>query len=116
MRASRRRICRAAIAPRRLPCSSSALSVADVSTLPNVTIGVLPFRQEAALLYTNGFTIFEGIRRPFVLVESLSDDRRLDDELSLSRYRAAFEQARQAAVVGAEATVFLRALMADLSV
>lgn len=87
----------------------------SLSTLPNVTIGVLPLNQEASLLHTNGFTIFEGIRKPFVLVEALSDERRLDDEQSLTLYRDAFTKAREHALTDAEAVTFVRRLMSELS-
>lgn len=84
------------------------------ATLPNVTIGVLPYDREATTLYVNGFTIFDHPDDPFVLVETYHGERRFRDETRLGKYRAAFARLREAAVTGAEATAVIRGIMDEI--
>ncbi|GAA3957253.1 helix-turn-helix transcriptional regulator [Actinomadura viridis] len=83
----------------------------SLATLPNVTIGVLPFDRQATTLYLNGFTIFDHPEDPFVLVETYHGERRFRDEDKLAQYRAAFSRLRESAATGTEATALIRRIM-----
>jgi transcriptional regulator with XRE-family HTH domain len=86
----------------------------SIATLPNVSIGVLPFDREATALYVNGFTIFDHPDDPFVLVESYGGERRFHDEKTLGKYRSVFAELHESALTGSEATDVIRRLMDDL--
>lgn len=83
----------------------------SLATLPNVTIGVLPFDREATTLYVNGFTIFDHPEDPFVLVETYHGEQRFRDEDNLNKYREAFARLRESAVTGVDATAVIRRIM-----
>jgi hypothetical protein len=86
----------------------------SIATLPNVTIGVLPFDRVADALYVNGFTIFDHPDDPFVLVETYEDERRFYDPERLGKYREVFARLHESALVGDEATEVIRRIMDDL--
>jgi transcriptional regulator with XRE-family HTH domain len=83
----------------------------SVSTLPNVTVGVLPDDQEAVALYANGFTILDVPDAPFVLVETLTQELQLHEEGDLQVYREAFARLREAALTGPAAAEFIQHVM-----
>ncbi|MGI5422960.1 helix-turn-helix domain-containing protein [Actinomadura luteofluorescens] len=86
----------------------------SIATLPNVTIGVLPFDAEAATLQLNGFTIFDNPEDPFVLVETYTQELRVRKEKHVASYRQTFERFRASAAFGDEATALIRSVMNDL--
>ena len=86
----------------------------SIATLPNVTIGVLPFDRVADAMYVNGFTIFDHPDDPFVLVETYEKERRFHDPERLGKYREVFAQLHESALMDAEATEVIRHLMEDL--
>lgn len=86
----------------------------SLATLPNVTVGVLPFDQSADNLFLNGFTIFEHPDDPFVLVETYTNEEHIRDQASVDAYRQVFTRLRESAEVGAAAVAVLRRVMADL--
>lgn len=87
----------------------------SVATLPNVTVGVLPHRQEQVALHTNGFTIFDVPDDPFVLVETLTQELYLREDRDLMTYRQAFSRMRDTAMVGADAITMIRNVMSEFS-
>jgi transcriptional regulator with XRE-family HTH domain len=87
----------------------------SIATLPNVTIGVLPFSREAVALYTNGFTIFDIPDEPYVLVETLTQELRLHEAGDLETYREAFARMRAAAATDADAVEVIQHIRADLA-
>lgn len=90
----------------------------SIATLPNVRLGILPFEQEAATLYTNGFTIFETTDGQQVLAETLTYERRMDEEnfaAEMAIYRDAYDRLQGVAVTGGDAVEIIRAVMADLA-
>lgn len=88
--------------------------ILSISTLPNVTIGILPHGQQATMLHLNGFTIFDYADHPFVLVETYHKDGRYDDEERLAIYRRVFADLRAAAVTGEEASAVIQQMITDL--
>lgn len=74
----------------------------NLATLPNVSIGVLPFDVPAPALYTNGFQLFGG-DDPFVLVETMTTELHLREEQDLEHYAVVFEQLSAAARSGDDA-------------
>ncbi len=87
------------------------LRVADA---PNVDIRVLPFRIQAPVLYTNGFTIYEIPDDPYVLVETMTREQHLREERDLATYRSAFDRCMEAALVGEEAVAMVSDLLRSL--
>lgn len=86
----------------------------SIATLPNVTVGVLPFDRQAETLYLNGFTIFEHPDDPFVLVETYGGERRYHDGETLSSYREVFARLHASAVTDAEAADVIRRIMGNI--
>jgi transcriptional regulator with XRE-family HTH domain len=86
----------------------------SVMTLPNVTIGVLPYSQQQAVLHTNGFTIFDVPGDPFVLVETLTQELHLHGDDDLATYRGVFARAQDSAACGPDAILFVRQIMAEV--
>jgi transcriptional regulator with XRE-family HTH domain len=89
--------------------------LASIATLPNVTIGVLPYGREATMLHLNGFTIFDHPEKPFVLLETYGGEQRLNKEDEITPYRVAFSRLRDAAVTGQGAVEVIRRIMSDLA-
>jgi transcriptional regulator with XRE-family HTH domain len=90
-----------------------------IATLPNVSVGVLPFSHEAVGLYTNGFTIFEMPDETQVLVETMTDEQWLKTNARAAEipiYAQMHQRLSDAALKDADATQFIRALMTDLGV
>jgi hypothetical protein len=84
-----------------------------VASLPNITIGVLPLSSEASVLHTNGYTIFHVPDDPFVLVETLTEERFLRGEDHLPTYKRVFAATYASALSGLEAVQFIEALRAE---
>jgi transcriptional regulator with XRE-family HTH domain len=87
----------------------------SVMTLPNVAVGVLPQGRRQVVLHTNGFTIFDVLDDPFVLVETLTRELHLREDGDLAAYRAAFARAREAAASGSDAVALIRQVMAEVA-
>lgn len=86
----------------------------SLATLPNVTIGVLPFDRQASTLFLNGFTIFDHPEDPFVLVETYHGERRFRDEDKITKYREAFTRLRESAVTGSDGEAVIRRIMDEI--
>jgi len=87
----------------------------SITTLPNVTVGVLPYGREQVALHTNGFTIFEIPDDPFVLVETLTQELYLREDSDLRTYREAFARMRDTALADSEAITMIRRVMSEVA-
>jgi transcriptional regulator with XRE-family HTH domain len=91
--------------------------IAMVSTLDNVSIGVIPFAVEAETVYGHGFTLLEeddDDSSPFVLVEVDHAWLTVTAGRSVALYQDRWAALRKAAVFGDEARTFLDGLSAEL--
>ncbi|XVQ86187.1 helix-turn-helix domain-containing protein [Microbispora siamensis] len=84
--------------------------LAQVSTLPHVRLGVVPWRAEAPAFPLHGFTIFDG---SVSVVESLTGDLTLTEAAEIGAHEEAFEAFARAAVYGDELRVLLGEIAAD---
>ncbi|GAA0408261.1 helix-turn-helix transcriptional regulator [Microbispora corallina] len=82
--------------------------LAQVSTLPHVQLGVVPWKVEALAFPLHGFTIFDG---SMSVVESLTGDLTLTEAAEIGAHEEAFEAFAGAAVYGDE----LRALLGEIA-
>ncbi|HEX9529299.1 MAG TPA: DUF5753 domain-containing protein, partial [Streptosporangiaceae bacterium] len=87
----------------------------DVSSLDNVTIGIIPQAAEANVWHDHGFNILEDRNDdgdPVVHVETLTNGLTITDPADVATYRDAFAQLRRLAVTGADAQALLRRIVA----
>ncbi|MFI7037878.1 Scr1 family TA system antitoxin-like transcriptional regulator [Microbispora rosea] len=82
--------------------------LAQVSTLPHVRLGVVPWKVEAPAFPLHGFTIFDG---SVSVVESLTGDLTLTEAGEVGAHEEAFEAFASAAVYEDE----LRALLGEIA-
>ncbi|MFD2357007.1 DUF5753 domain-containing protein [Nonomuraea ferruginea] len=80
----------------------------EVSALPHVRLGVVPWKAEAAAFPLHGFTIYDGT---VSVVETLTGDLTLTGASEIAAHEEAFEAFAAAAVYGDE----LRDLLADIA-
>ncbi|TXK34826.1 DUF5753 domain-containing protein [Nonomuraea sp. C10] len=80
----------------------------EVSALPHVRLGVVPWKTEAAAFPLHGFTIYDGT---VSVVETLTGDLTLTGSSEIAAHEEAFEAFAAAAVYGDE----LRDLLADIA-
>ncbi|MEV4839158.1 DUF5753 domain-containing protein [Nonomuraea sp. NPDC049486] len=80
----------------------------EVSALPHVRLGVVPWQAEAAAFPLHGFTIYDGT---VSVVETLTGDLTLTGASEIAAHEEAFEAFAAAAVYGDE----LRDLLADIA-
>lgn len=89
----------------------------SVSTLENVTIGLIPLEVEATTLTTHNFVIYEGddgAEDATVTVETIHADMTVDTPEHVEIYRSRWSSLCQMALFGEDAQEFLRAIVADL--
>jgi transcriptional regulator with XRE-family HTH domain len=86
----------------------------DVSSLENVTVGIIPQDAEAAVWHDHGFNILEDRDDddPVVHVETLTSGQTIAEPAEVAAYKNAFAQLRQLAVTGADAQALLRRIVA----
>lgn len=82
--------------------------LAQVSALPHVRLGVVPWKAEAAAFPLHGFTIYDGT---VSVVETLTGDLTLTRASEIAAHEEAFEAFASTAVYGDE----LRDLLADIT-
>ncbi|MEV7801730.1 Scr1 family TA system antitoxin-like transcriptional regulator [Microbispora sp. NPDC088329] len=82
----------------------------QVSTLPHVRFGVVPWKVEAPAFPLHGFTVFDGA---VGVVESLTGDLTLTEAAEVGAHEEAFEAFAGAAVYGDELRVLLGEIAAD---
>jgi transcriptional regulator with XRE-family HTH domain len=88
--------------------------IITVSSLENVTIGIIPQAAEADVWHDHGFNILEDRADdgdPVVHVETLADGLTLTDPADVSAYRDAFADLRRIAVTGTDAQALLRQIV-----
>lgn len=90
--------------------------IALVSTLENVSVGIIPFSVEAETAYTHGFAIFEedDDPSPFVLVEVDHAWLTATGTENVALYQNRWSSLRKAAVFGDKARTFLDGLSAEM--
>jgi transcriptional regulator with XRE-family HTH domain len=90
--------------------------IALVSTLDNVSVGIIPFSAEAETVYTHGFRIFDEDDGPppFVLVEVDHDWLAVTAADNVSVYQNRWSLLGKAALFGDEARAFLDRLSAEI--
>ena len=85
--------------------------VIDISTLDNVTIGIVPQAVEVDVWHDHGFNILDDRGDngdPVVHVETLTQGLTITEPDEVAAYKDRFTQMRQLAVTGDEARVLLR--------
>ncbi len=92
--------------------------IESVSTLENVTVGLIPLDVEATTLTTHNFVIYEGEEGAdaTVTVETIHADMAVDSAEHVELYRSRWSLLRQSALRGDEARAFLRDVAADLRI
>jgi transcriptional regulator with XRE-family HTH domain len=90
--------------------------IIDVSTLENVTIGIIPQAAEADVWHDHGFNILDDrgeSGEPVVHVETLTEGLTITDPPDVAAYKEAFTRLRRLAVTGADAQALLRQIAAS---
>lgn len=94
--------------------------IASLSTLDNVTIGLLPHTMEAVTYVTHGFALFDlrensrGDGEAIAMVETVHANLTVSDPESIARYRRRWRLLKEAALYGDDAHLLLDALAAEL--
>ncbi|MGH3379371.1 MAG: Scr1 family TA system antitoxin-like transcriptional regulator, partial [Actinoallomurus sp.] len=90
--------------------------VATVSTLDNVSIGLIPFSAEADTVYSHGFALYDDgdDADAFVLVEVDHAWLTVSTPNDVALYASRWSSLRKSAVFGDEAHDFLGTLSAEL--
>lgn len=91
--------------------------IAAVSTLDNVSIGIIPFGAEVSTVFTHGFALYEGEdadTAPFVLVDTHHAWLTVNAGDDVAIYRSHWSALRKDAVYGDEARDLLGRLSAEL--
>ena len=77
----------------------------DLTSLPNLQIGIIPFEQAVPLIPLNGFAIYDD---EMVVIESLSGEQQLSTGGDIDLYLQAFDACLEVAVKGADAAELMR--------
>lgn len=91
--------------------------IASVSTLENVTVGLIPLAIEATALTTHNFVVYEGEdgdADATVTVETIHADMTVDTAEHVALYRDRWSQLRRMALFGDDAREFLQGVATDL--
>jgi transcriptional regulator with XRE-family HTH domain len=89
--------------------------LSQVSTLPNVTLGILPLHQVVSVWRSHHLTIYiDREDGPLVHVELLAGGQNYRDPDDVTRYLDAFDRLAKVAVTGDEARALLERVAADL--
>ncbi|GAA1613441.1 helix-turn-helix transcriptional regulator [Nonomuraea maheshkhaliensis] len=91
--------------------------IACLSTLANVSIGVIPYHHQARAVTLHGFTLYQstGEKGTVVSVEAVHGHLRITDPDSIDRYRRDWELLHTSALAGDQARVLLRQIMTEIS-
>lgn len=81
------------------------------SSLPSVSLSVIPFDREARTWYSQGFAIFRIPEGPVVLTEGYTKEDFLADPRDVDAYERIFSLLRESALTGPDAADFARAVM-----
>ena len=85
--------------------------IIDVSTLENVTIGIIPQSAEGNVWHDHGFNVLDDRSDnagPVVHVETLTRGLTIEDPDDVAAYKKTFVQLQQLAITGDEARAILR--------
>jgi transcriptional regulator with XRE-family HTH domain len=82
----------------------------SVASLPNVSMGILTFEQEAPDAYLHPFVVFELDDDALITVETLSAELQVNEPEEIAVYRRSLERYRAAALWGGEAARAIREL------
>jgi transcriptional regulator with XRE-family HTH domain len=89
--------------------------IESISSLENVSIGLIPLNAEATSLITHGFVLYEGEGQDaWVTVETIHADMTVAAPEHMEIYRSRWSHLRQMALFDDEAQEFLRRIAADL--
>lgn len=89
--------------------------IASISTLENVSIGLIPLDVEATTLTTHGFVQYEGAaENQWVTVETIHADMKVAVPEHTRIYRERWSQLREMALFDADAADFLSRIVAEL--
>lgn len=89
--------------------------IASISTLENVSIGLIPLSSEATTLITHGFVLYEGEEQDsWVDVETIHADMKVAAPEHMEIYRSRWSLLRQMALFDDDAQEFLSRIVADL--
>lgn len=89
--------------------------ISSISTLDNVTVGLIPLSAEATTLTTHGFVMYEGEEHDsWVTVETIHADMTVAAPDHLETYRSRWSLLRQMALFGGDAQDFLGEIVADV--
>jgi transcriptional regulator with XRE-family HTH domain len=89
--------------------------IASISSLENVSIGLIPLSVEALTLSTHGFVMYEGEREDsWVNVETIHADVRVAAREHMEIYRSRWALLRKMALFDADAQEFLSSIVEDL--
>jgi len=89
--------------------------IASISTLENVTVGLIPLAAEATTLTTHGFVIYEGEEQnAWITVETIHADMNVGAREATEIYRSRWSLLGQMALFGDDAREFLSSIVADL--
>jgi transcriptional regulator with XRE-family HTH domain len=94
--------------------------IASISTLDNVSIGLIPLANEAHTAISHGFVIFDGYdgddQDGFVTVETIHANMTVSDPADVALYRNSWDLLHQMAIFEDEARAFLADLTGRLRV
>jgi transcriptional regulator with XRE-family HTH domain len=89
--------------------------IESISSLANVSIGLIPLNAEATTLTTHGFVLYEGEGQDaWVTVETIHADMTVAAPEHMGIYRSRWSLLRQMALFDDDAQEFLRRIVADL--
>jgi transcriptional regulator with XRE-family HTH domain len=91
--------------------------IAAVMRLPNVSIGILPLRGQARVLYPEGFQVYtdrDDNADTLVLVELVPDELTLSEPDDVALYLREFDRLRSAALFGDQARALLDHIAEDM--
>jgi len=90
--------------------------ITSVSTLDNVTVGLIPLAAEAVTMLTHAFVIYEGRNKDdaLVSVETVHANLIVENPDDINLYRKRWDRLQEMAISGDEARGFIRALSSDL--
>lgn len=89
--------------------------IANMMTLPHLTVGIIPQTAEVTAWHIHGFAILDAREDgPVIRVETLTTGLSITDPSDVDRYRQAFHLLREAAVFDDHAQALLRTLIVDV--
>jgi transcriptional regulator with XRE-family HTH domain len=88
--------------------------ITSISTLDNVTIGLIPLGVEATTLTSHGFVLYEGDESSWVTVETIHADMKVASPEHMEIYRSRWELLHEMALFDDDARDFLGRIVSEL--